>query len=1163
MPADAVVNKNEIIELKGITNDIVETFGTVSLALKLTNYTIYHKFNIVPQDFPIPTNGLIGKDFLQCYSCILDYGTNAFTIRTKFGETKLDMNRSANQIFLPPRCEVYRIFKIEQIKSFPAVIKSKQIADGVWCATSIIHDDTPAIRIVNTTDEIVSIKNIKLQSEAIDKYNILKMKEEKSENERTEKLLNILKTKAPIHMQTELLSLCKDFADVFAMENDTATKNNFYTQTLNVTDHTPVFTKNYRMPHSQKNEIAKQVNKLLKNDLIEPSQSPYSSPIILVPKKSNNTEKAWRLCIDYRKVNKQLVADKFPLPRIDDVLESLGKARYFSVIDLFNGFHQVPLDEKSRDITSFSTDDGSFRWKVLPFGLNISPNSFSRMMKIAFSGLPPERAFLYIDDIIVIGRTEKHHLYNLRSVFEILRKFNLKINPNKCKFFQNEVIFLGHECSASGISPDEQKLEAVKKYLPPHDKDAVRRFVAFCNYYRKFIPNFAKIAIPLTKLTRKKTPFIWTEIEQNAFEKLKSELSKPRILQYPDFTREFIITTDASKYACGAVLSQSVNGEDLPVSFFSKSFQKGECNKPPIEQELLAIYHAINAFKPYVYGYKFLVRTDHKPLIYLYQLKKPTTKLIRIRLELDEYNFDIEHIAGKSNVVADALSRVTLSDIKKMNEISKDILAITRSMSKNKDNAQETEKAQNNSKSNNTKTYSPLIESNLKYNTKKLRMQTMLLDNKSVTSAQISIYKSKNKICELNWTYDKNETDFPRNLMFELERASTRHNFDQIQWPLEDKFFEICRIENFKKACMKVLKNVTVILVKKPKFVANEIERNELINKFHTCEINGGHVGKKKLCAKLRSEFYWRGLTRDVAKYVNNCKSCMLNKPKRKTFEKLKITATPQKPFDVVILDTVGPLKKTDLGNQYAVTLICDLTKFLITIAVPNKEANTIARAIVENCILIFGQIKSIRTDRGTEYKNSIIKELCELLNISHDFSTPYHHESLGTIERNHRVLNEFLRAYLKDNNWDFHLKYFTHCYNISFNASMNHQFTPFELVFCKRNNFPHNLSEKIDPIYNFENYAKIAKYSLQTAHAEAAKLVNKTKIINKKILESKSNPIDVSINDSILIKKEPYKKLESIYDGPFKIKEIIDKNVMVNINGKDITVHKNRIVKV
>lgn len=233
--------------------------------------------------------------------------------------------------------------------------------------------------------------------------------------------------------------------------------NNFYTQTFKLKDNNPVYTKNYRLPYSQRQEIDRQVDKLLENDLIEPSAAEYNSPILLVPKKSEGTEKKWRLCIDYRPVNKKLIADKYPLPRIEDILDSLGRARHFSVIDLFSGFHQIPISENSRDLTYFSTTKGSFRWKVVLFGLNVSPNSFSRMMATAFSGIPAGTAFLYIDDIIVIGCSESHHMKNLRQVFETLKKFNLKINPYKCRFFRKEVVFLGHRCTENGILPDSTK----------------------------------------------------------------------------------------------------------------------------------------------------------------------------------------------------------------------------------------------------------------------------------------------------------------------------------------------------------------------------------------------------------------------------------------------------------------------------------------------------------------------------------------------------------------------------------------------------------------------------------------------------------------------------------------------------------------------------------
>lgn len=285
-----------------------------------------------------------------------------------------------------------------------------------------------------------------------------------------------------------------------------------------------MYSKNYRLPKTHKEEINRQVNKLLEDGLIEPSCSSYNSPLLLVPKPELGGVKRWRMCVDYRLVNKKLVADKYPLPRIDEVLDGLGRAQYFSVVDLFSGFWQIPLEESSRDLTSFSTTEGAFHWKVLPFGLNVSPNSFSRMMNLAFAGASQVQFFLYLDDVIIIGRSVKDHLKNLDAVFKICRRRNLKLNPEKCKFFRTEVTYLGHLCTSEGILPDPSKLKCVMDYPVHKDKDSTKRFVAFANYYRKFIDHFSGIARPLNCLTRKETRFVWTQECQDAFDTLKSKL---------------------------------------------------------------------------------------------------------------------------------------------------------------------------------------------------------------------------------------------------------------------------------------------------------------------------------------------------------------------------------------------------------------------------------------------------------------------------------------------------------------------------------------------------------------------------------------------------------------------------------------------------------------
>lgn len=251
--------------------------------------------------------------------------------------------------------------------------------------------------------------------------------------------------------------------------------------------------------------------------------------------------------VDFRKLNKKIIGDKFPLPRIDEMLDNLGRSKYFSTLDLTSGFHQIELNENSKHYTAFSSTSGYYEFNRLPFGLNISPNSFQRMMTIAFSGLPPDCAFLYIDDIFVVGCSVNHHINNLETVFKKLRQYNLKLNPTKCNFFKHEVTYLGHYISKNGILPDPAKFNVIKNFPIPKNSDEVRRFVAFCNYYRRFIPNFAGIAHPLNKLLRKNTKFEWSIECKTAIDQLKNKLISPPILKFPDFKREFILITDSLK----------------------------------------------------------------------------------------------------------------------------------------------------------------------------------------------------------------------------------------------------------------------------------------------------------------------------------------------------------------------------------------------------------------------------------------------------------------------------------------------------------------------------------------------------------------------------------------------------------------------------------------
>lgn len=422
---------DQIITLNGITSQKIKTLGYISTHLYFGNVGVSQTLHVVPDSINIPSDGLLGRDFLKNYKCVINYenSTLSFQLNNFFLEIDILQSPNGNSFVLPARCETYRTLKFNINSENPQLVDSQNIADGVFVARTIVDKDNSLVRILNTTDktQIINLNEIKMQS--LDDYFVYSFEKVENNPERTRKLTKILENEIPAHAKQTLLPLCIEYADVFALEGDPLSVNNFYEQRLRLIDNSPVYIKNYRNMHSQRDEINRQVKQLLDNDVIEPSESNFNSPLLLVPKKSLDNTESWRLCVDFRSVNKKLIADKFPLPRIDDIFDNLGQAKFFSVIDLFSGFWQVPLHPDSRDVTSFSTDSGAFRWKVLPFGLNVAPNSFARMMQIAFSGLEPNQAFLYMDDIIVIGRTERQHISNIRKVFNVLRRRNLKINP--------------------------------------------------------------------------------------------------------------------------------------------------------------------------------------------------------------------------------------------------------------------------------------------------------------------------------------------------------------------------------------------------------------------------------------------------------------------------------------------------------------------------------------------------------------------------------------------------------------------------------------------------------------------------------------------------------------------------------------------------------------
>ena len=400
-------------------------------------------------------------------------------------------------------------------------------------------------------------------------------------------------------------------------------------------------------------EIERQVTNLLQQGKVMESSSPWSFPVVLATKKDGSQ----RLCVDYRQLNAVTIKDAFPLPRVDDSLAALSGSRWFSTLDLASGYWLVAMDAGTQEKAAFVTSSGLYQWTVMPFGLCNAPSTFARLMELVLKGLHWKICLIYLDDVIVMGRTFEEELERLKEVFERLARAGLKLKPKNCFLFQKRVSYLGHVVTEEGIAADPEKVEQVRTWPTPENSTEVKSFLGLASYYRRFIPDFSTIAKPLYKLTEAKAEFAWTEQCQLAFDSLKGLLTSGRVLAYPTREGKFVLDTDASDHGIGAVLSQFQDGVEKPIAFASRTLSKSERNYCVTRRELLAIVEFVKQHRHYLQGTRFCIRTDHAPLRFVVQAKDPEGQLARWIDYLSTFDFEIQYRSGQRHLNADALSR--------------------------------------------------------------------------------------------------------------------------------------------------------------------------------------------------------------------------------------------------------------------------------------------------------------------------------------------------------------------------------------------------------------------------------------------------------------------------------------------------------------------------
>ena len=1062
----------------------------------------------------------------------------------------------------------------------------------------------------------------------------------------SDRLGKILSTANLSHLNEEeqvaLEKILKKNIDIPYLKGDKWEGTDLLTHKIRLDTDKPVNVRKHKIPYKLIDTVNDQIEEWLKIGIIRPSTSPYNSPIWVVPKKPDSSgQPRWRVVTDFRKLNEHTEDDSYPLPIMTNIFDKIGGAKYYTKLDLSSGFLQIPVHPKDISKTAFSTDFGHYEFVRMPFGMKTAPKTFQRAMDIALKGLIGNGVFCYMDDILIHAKNLEEHNRLITEVFERLRKYNFKLEIDKCEFLKKEVAYLGHVLNQNGVKPDEGKITAVKEFPVPKTQKNVRQFLGLSGFYRRFLRNYAKIARPLFDLLKKDAKFDWTTECQKAFEFLKDQLCKAPILIFPNFKEEFLLFTDASGIAIGALLAQGTIKKNNPVAYFSRALKGAELRYSTYEKEALAIHDSIKHFRQYLYANKFTVITDHKPLLTMLEAEN-NGRVQKMRLKLQGYDLKIVHTPGKENLSADALSR---------NPTSSNAHAITRSMNKKVDNNRTIPPTES--------LVLPRNETNSKKEVPKKRGRprkptTRLAKNKNDWPEKATVPKKRGRPKKIiverdeeeNLSHDdpyssggeseeEVETTEDKNIiklreLFEYRKDNLIYFVDEngnaldegakrlstIQRrPLREKYnenlytlkrnkkymFEICiRINKsaalLKNEIRKYLREIKEIMkIKRLKSVSickmdvlgilswediyellrefsednlkvliceNKLkyidlkDRYGIFEELHESPI-GGHRGFLKTYRRIKQNYYWKDLRKDVKERIARCIKCNLNKVRKRTKNEMFITDTPHRSFDKIAMDIVGPYPKTSSGNEYVLTIQDLLTKYVVLIPLPNQTAETVCDAFIRRYISYFACPRVLLTDLGTNFKSSLFRQLAKKFRIKKVFTTAARPQSNSSLERSHGSLHDFVRHYIDEKTeWDDLIEFASLCYNTSIHEST--QFSPYELVFGFEAREPSVEPSKKDETYG--DYYKKLIIKLKNIQQKAHQNLIATKHRTKRYYDRKINPNELKIGNRVYkLIFGSKKKLHPFEEGPFEVIDVdpINKNAIIKYKkGKLKKVH-------
>ena len=1140
--------------LKTINGDSMAVTGSVDLLVDMANQRFDLSFVVCSMEI----DGILGQDFLREHVDSINYKRSCLVIGQNL--VPLWTGGQANQIC---RVELQDTVKLPSHTRMMVPVKIPQkehltpqgfvepsielMAKSEVCIMGGIVDIAASNKIIlnlmnyGQTDITLYKKTTLGTCESYfesenQPERIASISESEENGSFPDHLLDLLERSSTHLNENEKQSLSKllyKYQGVFSKNSEDIGRTNIVQHSIDTKDAHPIRQPPRRLPLGKRQMEKDEIDKMLKRGIIEPSKSAWASPVVLVTKKDGTP----RFCIDYRKLNDVTVKDAYPLPRVDDCIDALSGAKFFSSLDLNSGYWQVGMKEEDKEKTAFCTTMGLYHFSVMSFGLVNAPSTFERLMENVLRGLQWVECLLYMDEIIVPCTTVEEGLERLEHIFQRLHQACLKCKPSKCIFFQKQVKFLGHLVSEDGVAADPDKVKAVRDWPIPCNAKQVKSFLGLSSYYRRFVQGYAKIARPLHKVCEKGSKFDWSEDCNNAFNQLKDALTSAPILGYPMPNAKFILDTDASHFSTGAVLSQVQGDREVVIAYYSKSLNQHEKSYCVTRKELLAVVHALKAFHHYLYGQPVLLRTDNAAVSWMRNLKQPTGQVARWLEVLGTYDLIVTHRPGLQHRNADALSRLPCTKCAKQQSTNDEIeLELDENSSfephKQIDNASTVDSTLPTTGDSNSHIARAV--------TRNQNSSFSFFNNASVVIPHWSPQDLRTQQLadsSINFIIQAKEAS---NIRPPWQEVASTNIATKVLWRMWDRLslHDGCLFRTWYDDKEHSYHQLVVPVQRK----------QDVLHYMHDIP-SSAHLGNDKMLEKIRQTFYWPGLTSDVDKFCSKCHMCAARKPSLPHKAPLGSISVIQ-PHEKCALDIFGPLPKTQQQNVY-ILVVCDcFTRWTEAIPLPNQLSETIAKAFVNEYVSRYGVPMQIHTDRGTNFTSKLIEDICELLQIHHTKSTPLHPQSNGIVERFNRSLKTMLSMYCNSNQrtWDVYLPQVMMAYRSSVHASTGQ--TPNRMVFGREVVLPlqafTGLPAQSSTTDTPNTYVDNLQAQLEDIHEIARKVLKSKSQYRKRHYDLKAkkrvfNPGDpVWLHDTSR-RKGVCNKLTPQWKGPYVITKRID----------------------